>query len=68
MERVKKSFAKALMFEKGIPQKEVAKRTGIPAPIISMYLNGRYILDQQQIKKLADVLNCPIDKLSSQVN
>ncbi len=68
MKRNKKTFVKATMFEKGITGKELAKRTGISEAILSMFINGKYILDQAQQIKIANILNCPIEKLSSQSN
>ena len=46
----KNSTLKMLIFEAGITQKDICKRTGLSEAILSLAINGRYILDTVYLK------------------
>ena len=49
--------------ESGYSQREVAKMTKIPQPVLSRYVNGRVIPSVVNIIKLSYALNCDIRDL-----
>lgn len=63
----RKKFSDALryqMMRSGIMQNELAERTGISIQMISKYLNCRATPNTYNISKIADVLDCPISRLT----
>lgn len=67
MERRKKSMVKALLFERDLTQKDLSRETGIHESILSMFMNGKYILDGVQQSRIAKVLDCPVERLSARM-
>ncbi|MBL7224692.1 MAG: helix-turn-helix transcriptional regulator [Desulfobacteraceae bacterium] len=64
MERKKRVAVKVLLFEKNFTQRELSRETGIPESILSMFINGKYILDGVEQSRIAKVLGCPVERLS----
>ena len=54
---------KQVLLEKGITQKEVARRTKLNTAIVSMIANGRYIPTEQQKGRIADAMQLPARQL-----
>lgn len=54
---------KARMDEFNLTQMDLSKRTGVPQPDISMYINGKYIPSVTTVVKLARALNMTTDDL-----
>jgi len=61
----RKVFVKARLFELNKTQSELARETSIPRAFVSMWLHGRYILDENQKARVAEVLAIPVEKLMS---
>jgi transcriptional regulator with XRE-family HTH domain len=59
----KLSQLKAAFLEEGIPAVKVAKMAGIPNSYLSQAINGRYVLDESQMQKIAEALNRKPDEL-----
>jgi len=47
---------KAVILEKGIKQRHIAKKSGINECIISLISNGRYVPDEIQRRKIAKAI------------
>ena len=56
--RLKRAF-----FESGLTQREISKKTGVNECLISLAVNGRYVLDELQKAKIAACLGQPVAKL-----
>lgn len=67
MGREKMVTVKVLLFEKDITQRDLSRKTGIPESILSMFINGKYILDGVQQSRIAKVLDCPVERLSTRM-
>lgn len=53
---------KKRLWMQGISQRALSRKTHIPEAVISMAVNGRYNLDADQKRSIADALNCqPLD-------
>lgn len=52
---------KIALAENGVTQAELARKMGIPAPQLSHWLKGVYKPTSQNLQKLADALNRPIN-------
>ena len=63
MEQVKNGLLKRAFFESGLSQREISKRTGVSEPIISLAVNGKYVLDELQKAKIAATLGQPVKAL-----
>jgi len=65
------SFAnnlKKIMVERNISQTELSAMTGIGKSGISQYLSGKYEPKQKAIEKIAEVLECSVEALTSDDN
>jgi len=51
---------KKTLSERGIKQKFIAGKTGIPESYISMAVQGKFNLTPVQKQKIAEVLNVPV--------
>lgn len=47
---------KMALFDRGITQSQLSRTTGIPKAYISQAIHGRYILDPEQLRKIAGAL------------
>jgi len=47
---------KNILFDKGITQRELARKSKIAEAIVSMIIHGKYVPDDRQRKKIAAVL------------
>ena len=54
---------KAVILEKGIKQRHIAKKSGIHECIISLISNGRYLPDKLQRTKIAKAVQMPESEL-----
>jgi transcriptional regulator with XRE-family HTH domain len=54
---------KVAFIEAGRTQKEVAREIGINEGLLSLAVNGRYLLDEGQKRKLAIALGKPVKDL-----
>ena len=61
--REKNVALKSTLFERSISQRELSTKTGIAESLISLAIHGRYILDNDQKKKIAEVLGKPVQEL-----
>ena len=61
--RSKNLSLKIKIFEKGITQRTLSKKIGIPESMLSMLINGKYIPTDQEKKKIADALECKREEL-----
>lgn len=52
----KKLNLKIALFEKGLSQQALAKKSGVPPSYISLALHGKYNLDSEQQKRISRVL------------
>jgi transcriptional regulator with XRE-family HTH domain len=48
---------KVAILKSGLSQRELAKESGIHESIISLAVRGRYLLDQEQKKRIAEALD-----------
>jgi len=51
------------LFDNDITQSELAKRSGISIPLISMNIKGRYAMDNDQKQKIANALDCKVEEV-----
>ena len=56
---------KRLRTERGITQKELARRLGVSPSTVGMYEQGRRIPDSRTLKRIASALDCSADELLS---
>lgn len=54
----KNSMLKKLMFEKGITQRELSQKTEIARSYLSMHINGRVNLKDDEQRRIAKALGC----------
>jgi transcriptional regulator with XRE-family HTH domain len=47
---------KALLFMLGVSQRELSRKTEIPESYLSLALHGRYVLDEEQRRRIAESL------------
>ena len=52
----KNSLLKLKLWEQGITQQILSRKTGIPRTYISLGINGRYVFDEEQKQKIAEAL------------
>ena len=52
----KNSKLKVMLFERDITLRELAEQTGVPRTYISLSINGRFNLEPQQERKIAEAL------------
>lgn len=65
-ETFKKEFGirlSRLMWNKGLTQEELAKRTGMTQSQLSGYITGRVVPSFYKVCKIAEVLGCSTDRL-----
>lgn len=55
---------KVAIMKAGVSQRNLSKKTGIHESVISLAVRGRYLLDKEQKKRIAGVLNCDEEELS----
>lgn len=55
---IKNSKLKIEMFKQGVSQEQLSLSTGIPRSYISLTINGKFNLDHEQQKKIAQALGC----------
>jgi len=51
------------LFDHDITQSELAKRSGVSIPLISMNIKGRYKMDTEQKQKIANALDCEVNEV-----
>lgn len=51
------------LFEKGMTITELAKKSRVPRPYISMTLHGRMLLEPEQERRIAEALGCETKRL-----
>jgi len=54
---------KAAIFKSGKTSRQIAKEAGLSPSILSMATTGRYILDEEKKKAVAQVLKCEVWEL-----
>lgn len=54
--RTRNTKLKGVLFDKGITQREIARKSEITEAILSMIIHGKYVPDDGQRKKIAAVL------------
>ncbi len=54
---------KIKIWEKGLTQREVAKKAGIDEGRLSLIVNGRYLPDQIQRVRIAQAVGLPVSDL-----
>jgi transcriptional regulator with XRE-family HTH domain len=54
---------KALLFERGLTGSELAERVSIPRSYLSLAMTGRLNLSADEKRKIAMVLNVPIEEV-----
>lgn len=59
----KNSRLKLKLWEQGITQQTLSSKTGIPRTYISLGINGRYVFDEGQKQKIAEVLELKAKQL-----
>lgn len=59
---MKGSDIKKHLEEKGIKQSYVSEKTGIPAPILNMMLNGNRKIEVNEYMKICDAIGVPLDQ------
>ncbi len=55
-DRTRNGKLKAAIFEAGLSQRQLARETGIPEAHVSMGLNGKFIFDEDQQRRVAMAL------------
>lgn len=58
---------KIVLFKKGVTQRELSKKTGIPEAQVSMAILGKYNLDKEQCLKISEVLESNHNELFPQM-
>lgn len=61
-ESLKGSDIKAYLIENGIKQSYVAKKTGIPAPILNMMLNNNRKIGANEYMWICDAIGVPLEQ------
>lgn len=54
---------KKLLKLTGLSQKDLADKVGVPAPRISEYVNGKYQIKLDRLKKWCEILKIDIKKV-----
>jgi transcriptional regulator with XRE-family HTH domain len=55
------------LLEKGLSQREVARRAGLKEGLMSLIINGHYIPDERQKTQIAKAIQLPEDELFERV-
>ena len=63
MPRVRNSNLKAVLFKRGISQRQISKSTKIPEAILSMGINGKYNFSISQMLAISEVVGEPVEAL-----
>jgi len=63
----KNAKLKTELFEKSLSQEELSRQTGIPRAYISLAINGKFNLTEDQRQKIAKTLRCDESKIFEQV-
>jgi len=59
----KRGDLKKILFESGLSQRQLSRKTGIPESYLSMYVQGRMLLRREEKELIAGVLNLRVDEL-----
>lgn len=59
----KNAKLKTELFERSLSQEELSRQTGIPRSYISLAINGKFNLSEDQRKKIAATLKCDESKI-----
>ena len=51
------------IFEKGITQRSISRKVKIPEALLSMAINGKFNLNDEQQKKIAKILGRNVNEL-----
>lgn len=59
---------KSLRIDKGYTQEKLSKLSSVPAPTIQSYEDGTSVMGMENATKLADALECTLDRLACRVD
>lgn len=61
--RSKNLALKIKIFERGITQRNLSKKVGVPESLLSMLVQGKYIPTDEEKEKIAEVLGCKPEEI-----
>lgn len=59
---------KSLRIDKGFDQKRLSSESTVPVTTIQSYEDGTSVMGMENATKLADALNCSLDRLACRVD
>lgn len=59
---------KSLRIDKGFDQKRLSSESNVPVTTIQSYEDGTSVMGMENATKLADALNCSLDRLACRVD
>ena len=59
---------KSLRIDKGFDQKRLSSESTVPGTTIQSYEDGTSVMGMENATKLADALNCSLDRLACRVD
>ena len=59
---------KSLRIDKGFDQKRLSNESTVPVTTIQSYEDGTSVMGMENAAKLADALNCTLDRLACRVD
>lgn len=59
---------KSLRIDKGYDQKSLSKLSKVPLPTIQSYEDGTSVMGMENATKIADALECTLDRLACRVD
>lgn len=59
---------KSLRIDRGYDQKRLSQESTVPVPTIQSYEDGTSVMGMENATKLADALNCTLDRLACRVD
>ena len=59
---------KSLRIDRGYDQKRLAELSTVPTPTIQSYEDGTSVMGMENATKLADALECSLDRLACRVD
>lgn len=59
---------KSLRIDRGYDQKRLSQESTVPVPTIQSYEDGTSVMGMENATKLADALDCTLDRLACRVD